>query len=91
MTVDSVTLQQAMADAGTGDVGQLSHSIGKVAPGIPSFDPDLPADVWDKVKAAVKAHVALHADPRNTVHALPGGVERVTRGPLLTDPVLFEG
>ena len=102
MTTDSVTLQQAMADAGTGDVGLLAHAIARAAPGIMPFgldlpsdladaSPALPADVWDKVKADVKQHVQWHNDPRFTEHALPGGKERITRGPLLTDPVVYEG
>ena len=91
MTTDSVTLQQAMADAGTGDVELLSHAIERAAPGIPAFNPDLPSDVWDAVKADVKEHVHWHTTPGYTVHALPGGKERITSGFLLTDPVVYEG
>ena len=35
---DTVTLQQAMEYAGTGDVGLFEHSISRVCPGLPKFD-----------------------------------------------------
>ena len=86
---DTVTLEQAMVAAGTGDVGLFTHSIGRAVPGIPPFDPDLPADVWEAVEVAVSQHVRWHANPF-TVHALPGGRERITRGHELSDPVVYE-
>ena len=85
---DTVTLQQAMASVGTGDAGLFSHSIGRAAPGIPPFDPTLPADVWEAVEADVRQHVLWHTDPRWTAHALPGGRERITLGP--DGPVVYE-
>ena len=39
----------------------------------------------------MKQHVAWHTDDRFTVHALPDGVERITDGPGLDDPVVYEG
>ena len=91
---DTVSLGQAMVDAGTGDPGLLEHAIARAAPGFPGFvlDGDLAdAGAWDAVKAAVKQHVFWHNDARYTEHALPGGKERITRGPNLTDPVVYEG
>ena len=52
---DTVTLEQAMESVGTADVELFSHSVARAAPGIPPFDPDLPADVWDAVEADVRA------------------------------------
>ena len=88
---DTVTLYQAMESAGTGDVGLFEHSVARAAPGIPPFDPTLPADVWEAVEAAVAQHVMWHTDPQYTAHALPGGRERITRGPAVDDPVVYEG
>ena len=100
---DTVTLRQAMADAGTADARLLGHAIARVAPGFPPFgddetDPECgnavkaaDAEAWDAVKADVKRHVHWHADPAYTAHALPGGRERITRGPNLSDPVVYEG
>ena len=87
---DTVTLRQAMESVGTGDVGLFEHSIGRAAPGIPPFDPDLPADVWEAVRADVAQHVMWHTDPQFAAHALPGGRERITRGPSIDDPVVYE-
>ena len=89
--IDSVTLKQAMESVGTADAELLAHSVARAAPGIPPFNPDIPGDVWDKVAADVKQHVAWHTDDRFTVHALPDGVERITDGPGLDDPVVYEG
>ena len=61
-----------LTDAGTSDPGMLAHAIAKVAPGVPPQLEDFPADVWDKIKADVAAHIAAHRD-RYRVHALPGG------------------
>ena len=88
---DTVTLEQAMVDVGTGDAGLFGHSVARSAPGIPPFDPDLPADVWDSVEVDVTQHVFWHTDDLYTVHALPDGVERITEGPTLDDPVVYEG
>ena len=88
---DTVTLQAAMASVGTADVELFGHSVARAAPGIPPFDPDLPADVWEEVEAGVRQHVIWHTDDQFTVHALPDGVERITRGPDLTDRVVYEG
>ena len=79
-----------MESAGTGDVGLFEHSIGRAAPGIPPFDPTLPADVWEAVAADVRQHVMWHTDPQFTAHALPAGRERITRGTSLDDPVVYE-
>ena len=57
-----MTIKQAMASVGTGDVGLFSHSIARAAPGIPPFEPDLPADVWEAVEADVRQHVLWHTD-----------------------------
>ena len=80
-----------MAEAGTGDAELFGHSVARAAPGLPPFDPDLPADAWDAVAADVTQHVSWHTDDRFTVHALPEGVERITEGPNLDDPVVYEG
>ena len=88
---DTVTLEQAMVNVGTEDVGLFDHSVTRAAPGIPPFDPDLPADVWEAVEAAVMQHVSWHTDDSFTVHALPDGFERITEGPNLDDPVVYEG
>ena len=87
---DTVTLQQAMSSVRTFDVGLFEHSVARAAPGIPPFDPDLPADVWEAVVADVRQHVMWHTDPQYTAHALPGGRERITRGPSIDDPVVYE-
>ena len=89
--VDTVTLEQAMESVGTADAGLFAHSVARAAPGIPPFDPDIPGDVWDKVAADVAQHVTWHTDDRYTVHALPDGLERITDGPGLDDPVVYEG
>ena len=89
---DTVTLQQAMEDAGTGDVGMLEHSIARCAPGLPNFDdPGVDGAAWDAVKADVRQHVQWHLNPNFTAHALPGGKERITEGKHLDDPVVYEG
>ena len=89
---DTVTLQEAMNYVGTGDVGVLGHSLSKVAPGLPPFDDGgVDGAAWDKVKAAVRQHVQWHQDPALTVHALLLGKERITKGPHLSDPVVYEG
>ena len=89
---DTVTLQQAMAYARTGDVGLFEHAISRVAPGLPNFDdPGVDGAAWDKVKEAVKQHVHWHQSLAFTVHALPGGKERITKGKNLSDPVVYEG
>ena len=81
-----------MESVGAADVGLFGHSIGKAAPGIPPFeDNELPADVWDAVAEDVGQHYGWHTDERYTAHALPDGVERITKGPSLEDPVVFEG
>ena len=85
-----MTLQQAMSSVRTFDVGLFEHSVARAAPGIPPFDPDLPADVWEAVVADVRQHVMWHTDTQFTAHALPGGRERITRGPDLDDPVVYE-
>ena len=85
---DTVTLQQAMASVGTGDVELFSHSVSRAAPGIQTFDPDIPADVWEAVEADVRQHVTWHTNPRWTAHALPGGRERITVGQ--DGPVVYE-
>ena len=87
---DTVTLQQAMSSVRTFDVGLFEHSVSRAAPGIPPFDPTLPADVWEAVRADVAQHVLWHTDTRFTAHALPGGRERITRGPSIDDPVVYE-
>ena len=90
--IDTVTLQQAMEYAGTGDVGFLEHAISRVAPGLPNFDdPGVDGAAWDQVKADVRQHVQWHLNPAFTVHALPGGKERITKGKNLSDPVVYEG
>ena len=87
---NQVTLEQAMSDAGTGDVGLFGHAVVRVAPGLPNFDdPGVYGEAWDKVKADVKQHVAWHNDSRFTKHALPGGREKITKGPSLNDPCDF--
>ena len=88
--IDTVTLQQAMSSVRTFDVGLFEHSVSRAAPGIPSFDPTLPADVWEAVRADVAQHVMWHTDPQFTAHALPGGRERITLGTDLDDPVVYE-
>ena len=89
---DTVTLQEAMASIGAADVELFGHSIGRAAPGIPPFtDNELAGDVWDEVAEAVKQHYDWHVDDRFTVHALPDGVERITEGPNLDDPIVYEG
>ena len=89
---DTVTLQQAMAYVGTGDVGVLEHSISRVAPGLPNFDdPGVDGAAWDKVKVAVRQHVQWHLNPAFTAHALPFGKERITKGKGYDDPVVYEG
>ena len=87
---DTVTLAQAMASTGTEDAGLFGHSVGRAAPGIPPFDPDIPGDVWDAVEADVRQHVFWHTDDRFTVHALSAGREKITSGPRLDDPVVYE-
>ena len=48
---DSVTLQKALQDAGTADVGLLEHCIKRVAPGLPPFGADgVDAAAWEKVQ-----------------------------------------
>ena len=81
-----------MASIGAADVELFGHSIARAAPGIPPFTDDgLPGDVWDKVAEFVKQHYGWHVDDRFTVHALPDGVERITKGPNLDDPIVYEG
>ena len=89
---DTVTLQQALEYVGTGDVGLLGHALARVAPGLPPFDsPGLDKAAWDKVKAGVHQHVQWHLGSKFTVHALPGGRERITEGTSLDDPIVYEG
>ena len=87
---DTVTLTEAMESVGTGDVELFGHSVTRAAPGIPDFNPDLPAGVWDAVEDAVRQHIHWHTDPIYTAHALPGGRERITEGKNLDDPVVYE-
>ena len=48
---DSVTLQKALQDVGTADVGLLEHCIKRVAPGLPPFGDDgVDAAAWEKVQ-----------------------------------------
>ena len=70
-TQDTVTLQAAMESVGTADVELFGHSVARAAPGIPPFDPDLPADVWEEVESGVRQHVIWHTDDQFTVHAYP--------------------
>ena len=90
---DTVTLQQAMADAGTADVGLLGHAITHAAPGFPGFTDGL-WETLDRVGCGqgrrCKQHVHWHTDPAYTEHALPWGRERITHGPHLDDPVVNE-
>ena len=90
---NKVTLEEAMAFAGTGDVGLFGHSLERTAPGLPGFggDPGVYGEAWDQVKADVRQHVQWHNDPAYTAHALPGGKERITKGPSLGDPCVYEG
>ena len=89
---DSITLTRALQDVGTADVGLLEHCIKRVAPGLPPFGDDgVDAAAWEKVQAAVRQHVSWHLDPAYTAHALPNGKERITRGPSLNDPLVYEG
>ena len=64
---DTVTLQQAMEDAGTGDVGLLEHSIMRCAPGLPKFDdPGVDGAAWDKVKEDVRNSTSTGIFPRSS-------------------------
>ena len=79
---DTVNLEQAMADAGTGDVGLFEHAVVRVAPGLPNFDdPGVDGAAWEEVEGDVRQHVEWHQDPAYTEHALPGGKEKITKGP----------
>ena len=89
---DSVTLNQALQFAGTADIGLLFHAITRAAPGLPPFgDTGVDGAAWDAVKADVRQHVQWHVDPAYTEHALPGGKEKITRGPSLDDTCVYEG
>ena len=88
--IDTVTLQQAMSSRQDFRRRPVRAQRRRAAPGIPPFDPDLPADVWEAVRADVAQHVLWHTDPQFTSHALPGGRERITRGTSLDDPVVYE-
>ena len=76
--------------SGLSTSGCSNTAVGRAAPGIPPFDPTLPADVWEAVVADVRQHVMWHTDTRFTAHALPGGRERITLGPNIDDPVVYE-
>ena len=82
-----MNLQQALSDAGTGDVGLLGHALAKYT----TYSIDgCPQNQWDAIKDKVKQHVHWHTDPLFTAHALPGGREKITEGPSLNDPVVYE-
>ena len=87
-TPTPLTLQEAMASIGAADVELFGHSIGKGRSGDPPVRPttDSPATCGTQVAEDVKQHYGWHTDDRFTVHALPDGVERITKGPNLDDP-----
>ena len=85
-----ISLQQAMQEVGTADAGLFGHATARAGATFDTAD-EMDFDKWDAIRDEVKKHVHWHTDPTYTVHALPGGRERITSGPSLTDPVVYEG
>ena len=76
-----ISLDQAIEEAGA-TAELLSHSLGKVAPNFVGFDAnrETPQEAWYAVRYAVKQHCIYHNMDEYVVHALPGGVEKITQG-----------
>ena len=86
-------LSVMLADAGTADPELLVHALRHVTD---EFDPaatldDLTVDGWETLLPAVRQHVLWHTDVRFTCHAMPGGLEQITRGTALGWDVVYEG
>ena len=89
--IDTVTLQQAMSSRSGLSTSACSSTASPERRRVSRRSiRTLPADVWEAVVADVRQHVMWHTDTQFTAHALPGGRERITRGPDLDDPVVYE-